>query len=387
MDISKNHLLHLKDKSTKKCDKVVEKRGQLDIVEETSCESAHWQPPAGIPRQGARLTGVVICKTCQKVGTYTYTLNIHVHIYISSHGKAQDWPGSSSVKPVTARPTVFIFLNTRWVSCTCPSIGFKSTLMSLTASGRLEPDWLSAWWPIAKWSDAWSRDVSWDAASLLCVLSNVSSNCLPRRMNCQSDYICLTFLHCEFSNVPGGQLPSGAKVDRKMSVEMRRLLLQLRRCVSVSHLLANCTFVPPIRAIKPAPCSKVWRAQARWGQAVHALPRGRPHAAHLPIFYSLWSPSVMLSVTTWCCWHSTVARHMELLSAVQAAHRLIFEFPLSLSLFLTLPHHSHLFGRDLDYRVYFTSCPGTSLPTELQGKRKLSLLCSNQHHHLDPTSP
>ena len=82
------------------------------------------------------------------------------------------------------------------------------------------------------------------------MLSNVSSNCLPWRMNCQSDYICLTFLHCVFSNVPGGQLPSGAKVDRKMSVEMRRLL-QLRRCVSVSHLLANCTFVPPIRAIKP----------------------------------------------------------------------------------------------------------------------------------------
>ena len=63
-------------------------------------------------------------------------------------------------------------------------------------------------------------------------------------MNCQSDYICLTFLHCVFSNVPGGQLPSGAKVDRKMSVEMRRLLLQLRRCVSVSHLLGKLHLRP-----------------------------------------------------------------------------------------------------------------------------------------------
>ena len=63
-------------------------------------------------------------------------------------------------------------------------------------------------------------------------------------MYSHSDYICLTFFHCEFSNVPGGQLPSGAKVDRKMSVEMRRLLLQLRRCVSVSHLLGKLHLRP-----------------------------------------------------------------------------------------------------------------------------------------------
>ena len=57
--------------------------------------------------------------------------------------------------------------------------------------------------------------------------------------------------------VPGGQLPSEAMVDRKMSVEMRA---NSSSCsAGVSHLLNKqtcCTLVPPIIAIKSDSCSK-----------------------------------------------------------------------------------------------------------------------------------
>ena len=37
---------------------------------------------------------------------------------------------------------------------------------------------------------------------LHCVFSNVGSNCLPEKRHSHIGYICLTFLHCVFSNVP-----------------------------------------------------------------------------------------------------------------------------------------------------------------------------------------
>ena len=100
----------------------------------------------------------------------------------------------------------------------------------------------------------------------------------------------------------------------------------------------------------------------------------------------------------------TVARNMEFEADVQLSHKtpIVWFFNSlfhSLLLFLNSHHHSHLFGRDLDCRVYFTSCrsaphcppsyrrQANCLPT-LQGKRKLTLLCPNQlHHHPEPTSP
>ena len=196
------------------------------------------------------------------------------------------------------------------------------------ASERLEKVWTRyivffTLWPTVDWSNAWF------------LLHWVTLILYPDPDWCQSQ------------QVKDCRLPSGAMDNRKMSVEMRLLLLLLARCWTAAQQTSLYSARWRWLVSQRSQSNLLLK---RWRQAVHALPRGDHVSPTTPSFANFL---LTLTVMIQCCWLLT--RQVELW-AVQGSHGLISEFPVSLLFFLT-SHHSHLFGRDLDCRVYFTSYP------------------------------
>ena len=64
-----------------------------------------------------------------------------------------------------------------------------------------------------------------------CALSNVSSKCLSVRMHSHTGCICFTFLHCAFSNVPSNLL------HEKMQSHIGCICLTFLHCVLKSKII------------------------------------------------------------------------------------------------------------------------------------------------------
>ena len=64
-------------------------------------------------------------------------------------------------------------------------------------------------WTLEFWCDCCKKtDIGYICLTFLhCAFSNVSSNGLPEKRHSGTDYICLAFLHCVFSNVFSNCLP------------------------------------------------------------------------------------------------------------------------------------------------------------------------------------